>query len=70
MKDSKFYQWNLAPVVMACLIICLILGANSCGSTWDIKGNNLIINKTENDTILPKGTLFIESDTNLMNNGK
>lgn len=51
-------------------MICLMLGANSCGSTWNIEGNNLVIHKTENDTILPKGTLFIENNTNLENNGK
>lgn len=70
MENSKSYQWNLAQAIMGCLIICLMLGANSCGSTWNIEGNNLVIHKTENDTILPKGTLFIETKANLENNEK
>lgn len=67
MKDSKSYQWNLAQVIMACLVICLMLGASSCGSTWNIEGNNVTIHKAMNDTIIPKGTLFIERDSNLTN---
>lgn len=35
---------------------------SSCGSTWDITGNTLNIQKAVVDTIVPKGTIYITPD--------
>lgn len=47
-----------------------MLTTSSCGSTWNIEGNNVTIHKTTNDTIVPKGTLIILNDSTLTRNGK
>lgn len=69
MKNLKLYRPNLATVVMACLIICLIVVTGSCGSTWRIEGNKINIQKGINDTIKQR-TITILNDSNLIKNGK
>ena len=61
MRNLNFCQLSLGLVTMVCLTTCLLL--SSCGSTWNIEGNNVTIHKAENDTIIPKGTLFITNDS-------
>lgn len=41
------------------ILFCALIALSSCGSSWNIQGNNLIINKAENDTIVPAGTYYI-----------
>lgn len=32
----------------------------SCGSSWDVSGNNITITRVSSDTIVPAGTLIIQ----------
>lgn len=55
---------------MGCLIIYLIIATASCGSTWNIEGNKVEIQKIGNDTIITKENLFILNDSNLIKDEK
>lgn len=35
----------------------------SCGSSWELNGNNIVINKASEPTTVPPGTLFILPDS-------
>lgn len=41
-----------------CSLLCL-----SCGSTWEISGNNIEVSVCESDTIVPAGTIIMKVDT-------
>lgn len=49
---------NIKKIVLFSL---LVMGVCSCGSTWTISGNEVIIEKCHRDTIVPAGTLIIQS---------
>lgn len=41
------------------IAFCAVIALSSCGSSWNIQGNNLIIHKAECDTIVPAGSYYI-----------
>ncbi len=47
------------------ILFCAVLGFIfcSCGSTWNIEGNNMTIVKCESDTIAPAGSYLMLPDT-------
>ena len=44
----------------------LFVLVTSCGSTWNIEGNNMFIQKVDRDTIAPAGTFIFYPDSSLI----
>ena len=51
-------------------VVCVVFAAVisgivfvSCGSSWEISGNNMTIIKVENDTIAPAGSFIMLPDS-------
>lgn len=44
-------------LILFCALFALSFA--SCGSSWEISGNNITITRVPNDTIVPAGTLII-----------
>lgn len=57
---KKFYA---LCVVIAALIAGVVV--TSCGSQWEITGNNMTIIKVQNDTIAPAGSFIMLPDSAL-----
>lgn len=49
---------NIKKIVLLSL---LAVSVCSCGSTWTISGNEVIIEKCHRDTIVPAGTVILKS---------
>ena len=46
------------------LFLPIIITLASCGSSWDITGNTLNIQKAfTDDTVIPKGSIYITPDS-------
>lgn len=43
--------------------IVLVCSMTSCGSSWTIEGNNMMIIKCNNDTIAPAGSFIMLPDS-------
>lgn len=54
----KFF---LICLFVAVLVYALVIV--SCGSTWNISGNNVTIQKLEADTVVPAGSFVIYPDS-------
>ena len=52
---------NLLVFLFASIMTCVFF--SSCGSTWEISGNNVVINKAESDTVIPAGTYYFIPDS-------
>ncbi len=54
--------YGLASVILMTVVSIIV---SSCGSSWEISGNNMEINVLEKDTIavLPEGTHVMSVDT-------
>lgn len=52
-------------VVMA-VVLCGI-SLHSCGSSWNIEGNNMVIYRATSDTIAPAGSYIMLPDTAVSN---
>lgn len=50
-------------VVIAAVIVGIVV--SSCGSQWEISGNNMTIIKVQNDTIAPAGSFIMLPDSAL-----
>lgn len=35
----------------------------SCGSSWNVEGNNIIVTVADRDTIVPRGTILLTPDS-------
>lgn len=46
--------------LVICLVGVLALSLVSCGSQWEVSGNNITITRVETDTVVPAGTLIIQ----------
>ena len=49
-----------------CIYVVAIIGAilvASCGSSWEISGNNIVVNKADKPVEIPAGTYYILPDT-------
>lgn len=44
----------------------LLVLVTSCGSTWNIEGNNMYIQKVDRDTVAPAGTFIVYPDSNMI----
>lgn len=43
------------------LLSLLVVSVCSCGSSWNISGNKVIIEKCQQDTVVPAGTVILKS---------
>ena len=57
---KKFYVFC---VVIAAVISGIVF--TSCGSSWEISGNNMTIIKAHTDTIAPAGSFIMLPDSSL-----
>lgn len=55
---KKVFQFCVAFVVVGCIV-----GVSSCGSSWNIEGNNMVIYKVSQDTIAPAGSYIMIPDS-------
>ena len=51
--------------VLSVLIFSFVLFC-SCGSTWNIEGNNMYIQKVDRDTVAPAGTFIVFPDSSMI----
>ena len=58
---KKFY----AICVVTAAVISVTVFA-SCGSSWEISGNNMTIIKAQTDTIAPAGSFIMLPDSSLL----
>lgn len=50
--------------IVSCIsAVCLLATVCSCGSSWNIEGNNVVVNKVKTDTIVPAGCYVIYPDS-------
>lgn len=55
---KKVFKFCLALAVVGCVVsVC------SCGSSWNIEGNNMVIYKVHTDTIAPAGSYILVPDS-------
>lgn len=47
-------------VLLISFCVLFALSFASCGSSWEVSGNNITITRVSNDTIVPAGTLIIQ----------
>lgn len=53
----------MKKMVLCVSVLGLVVAVCSCGSNWHIEGNNMVINKVMNDTIVPAGCYVIYPDS-------
>lgn len=49
---------NIKKIVLLSL---LVVSVCSCGSSWNISGNSITIEKCHQDTVVPAGTVILKS---------
>lgn len=49
--------------ILFAAVMGLLATICSCGSSWNIEGNNMVINKVNTDTIVPAGCYVIYPDS-------
>lgn len=53
-------------IMKTCIYVVAIIGAilvASCGSSWEVSGNNIVINKADKPIEIPAGTYYILPDS-------
>lgn len=53
-------------IMKTCISVVAIIGAIlvvSCGSSWEVSGNNIVINKADKPIEVPAGTYYILPDS-------
>lgn len=53
----------MKKMVLCVSVLGLLAAVCSCGSSWNIEGNNMVINKVNADTIVPAGCYVIYPDS-------
>lgn len=51
--------------ILCVSVLGLLTSVCSCGSTWNIEGNNMVVNKVHTDTIVPAGCFVIYPDSTI-----
>lgn len=55
----------MRKIVLCVSVLGLMSAVCSCGSSWTIEGNNMVINKVSTDTIVPAGSYVIYPDSSI-----
>lgn len=53
----------MEKIVLCVSVLGMLATVCSCGSSWKIEGNNMVINKVNTDTIVPAGCYVIFPDS-------
>lgn len=53
----------MKKMVLCVSVLSLLVAVCSCGSTWNIEGNNMVINRVDTVTIVPAGCYVIYPDS-------
>lgn len=53
----------MKKIILCVSAVSLLATVCSCGSSWNIEGNNMVINKVNTDTIVPAGCYVIYPDS-------
>ena len=59
-------QLLIFMIMKTCIYVVAIIGAilvASCGSSWEISGNNIVVNKADKPVEIPAGTYYILPDS-------
>ena len=54
---------KLFYVVLVLAAVVAVLPLASCGSTWNVEGNNIVVTVAKRDTIVPRGTILLTPDS-------
>ena len=54
---------KLFYVVMAFAVVVAVLPLFSCGSSWNVEGNNIIVTVADRDTLVSRGTILLTPDS-------
>lgn len=54
---------KLFYVVLVCAAVVAVLPLFSCGSSWNVEGNNIIVTVADRDTVVPRGTILLTPDS-------
>lgn len=51
--------------LLLCVVLfaCLGFSLSSCGSSWNVEGNNVTVTVCDTDTVVPRGTILITGDS-------
>ena len=52
-------NYLLFVVLFVCFGCCL----SSCGSSWNVEGNDVTVTVCDTDTVVPRGTILITGDS-------
>lgn len=54
---------KLFYVVLVCAAVVAVLPLVSCGSSWNVEGNNIIVTVADRDTVVSRGTILLTPDS-------
>ena len=54
---------NLFYVVLFFVAVVAALPLVSCGSSWNVEGNNIIVTVADRDTFVSRGTILLTPDS-------
>ena len=54
---------KLFYVVLVFVAVVAVLPLFSCGSSWNVEGNNIIVTVADRDTVVPRGTILLTPDS-------
>lgn len=55
---KKLFKFCIALAIVGCAVVLY-----SCGSSWNIEGNNMVIYRVHQDTIAPAGSYIFLPDS-------
>lgn len=54
---------KLFYVVLVLAVVLAVLPLISCGSSWNVEGNNIIVTVVDRDTLVSRGTILLTPDS-------
>lgn len=54
---------KLFYVVLVLAAALAVFPLFSCGSSWNVEGNNIIVTVADRDTVVPRGTILLTPDS-------
>lgn len=54
---------KLFYVVLVLVAVVAVLPLVSCGSSWNVEGNNIIVTVADRDTLVSRGTILLTPDS-------
>ena len=54
---------KLFYVVLVFVVVVAVLPLVSCGSSWNVEGNNIVVTVVDRDTLVSRGTILLTPDS-------